>query len=223
MNYTAAQIMERETSLLAKGKKWCGLMGNAHVKTFENTPGVAELSGARSVYVFDQHNWMSSTEPQKGEMELDSEFIFSNGRQIFKGDVIYQIDPRLKTSLFEKPLEHSCSVYKEKLAHIVQPQIGLTTNDIDLAIKYLANLNVTELGNLFGFNESENLLDNTYNLVQDITPMNEKKPIEQNNTFSILLESYYSDKKSYILYLSKDQLLSFSANQQEAENQLHLT
>lgn len=134
MNYTAVQIMEREISLLPKGKKWCGLMGNAHVKTFENTLGVAELCGARSVYVFDHQDWMISTEPRKGEMDLDSEFIFSNGRQIFKGDVIYQTDPRIKTSLLEKPIEHPSSAYKEKLAHIIQPKIGLTTNDIELAI-----------------------------------------------------------------------------------------
>lgn len=217
MNYTAAQIMEREISLLPIGKKWCGLMGNTHVKTFENTIGVAEIFGARSVYVFDHQDWMDSTEPSKSEMELDSEFILSKGRQIFKGDVIYQTDPRLQQSLFEKPLEHSSSVYKEKLAHIVQPQMGLTTNEIDLAIKYLASLEVTELGKLFGFDGSKNGLDNSYYFVQKITPINEKKPIEQNNTFSISLESIYSNHESHILYLSRDQLLGFSTKQREID------
>ncbi|HAT8180065.1 TPA: hypothetical protein JA361_11510 [Legionella pneumophila] len=79
MNYTAAQIIEREINFLPKGKKWCGLMGNTHVKSFENTLGVAELFGARSVYIFDNQNWKSSSEPGKEKMELDSEFIFSKG------------------------------------------------------------------------------------------------------------------------------------------------
>ncbi|HIE3609195.1 TPA: membrane-targeted effector domain-containing toxin, partial [Legionella anisa] len=79
MNYTAAQIMKREIGFLSKGKKWCGFMGNTHVSTFENTPGVAELLDARSVYVFDQPQWTNSTQPFKGCVDCNGEYIYSSG------------------------------------------------------------------------------------------------------------------------------------------------
>ncbi|HAT1919920.1 TPA: membrane-targeted effector domain-containing toxin [Legionella pneumophila] len=213
MNYTAAQIMERESHSLSKGKKWCCLMGNVHVRTFENTLGVSELLGVRNVYIFDLPDWKNSTKPLKGEIELESEFIHSNGQQIFIGDVIYQTDPRFKTSLFDAQLEHPSSVYKEKLANMSQEKLQLTEKDVELAIRYLANLDIIELGKIFGLNEKE--LDKSYHFVEKITPVNPKKKIEQNTSFSILLESNYSTQKSYILYVSKDQLLQFSSMQKE--------
>lgn len=99
----------------------------------------------------------------------------------------------------------------------MQPKTGLTNHDIDLAIKYLASLDVIELGKLFGFDESAKALDNSYHFVEKITPANPRKAIEQNTAFSFLLEGTYSHQKSYTLYVSKDQLLEFSSKQKEID------
>ncbi|HIE3609438.1 TPA: hypothetical protein ACXLVE_003878, partial [Legionella anisa] len=132
---------------------------------------------------------------------------------IFKGDAIYELDPRVDTSLFE----HPTAIYKEKLAQVAQPKTKLTSDDIELAIKYFSRLEVTELGKLFGFKTSE--LDSSYHMVQKITPVNPQKTIEESNTFSFIIENNYSHMESYTVYLSKDQILSFSAKQKEIDLQ----
>ncbi|AWN75228.1 hypothetical protein DLD14_16095 [Legionella anisa] len=213
MNYTAAQIMEREIGFLPQGKKWCGFMGNAHVSTFENTPGVAELFDARSVYVFDQPQWMKSTQRLKSSVECNGEYIYSSGRAIFKGDAIYELDPRVDTSSYE----HPTAIYKEKFANAMQPKAKLTSNDMELAIKYLRGLHVTELGKLFGFKEPE--LDDSYHMVEKIIPVNPQKTIEQSSAFSFIIENNYSHMESYTVYLSKDRILSFAAKQKEIDLQ----
>lgn len=229
MNYTAANIMQREIHSLPPGKKWCAFMGNAHVNSFENTPGVSELLNARSVYIFDPPQWKTSQKPNEGSIELDSEYIIMNGRRIFKGDAIFELDPRSNaSSLLEKPSENTCSItssYKEKLEHIQSPESKLTAKK-ELAIKYLSNLEVAQIGEIFGFDDGE--LDDTYHFVKRITPANSNKPFEENNTFALVIESYYSDREPYTLYISKDQLLEFAAEQnkidlkQEDENQLNI-
>ncbi|QBS08669.1 hypothetical protein [Legionella israelensis] len=71
-------------------------------------------------------------------------------------------------------------------------------------------------------------MDDTYHFVKRITPANSNKPFEENNTFALVIESYYSDREPYTLYISKDQLLEFAAEQnkidlkQEDENQLNI-
>ncbi len=52
MNYMAYHIIQREQAA-AKGK-WCALIGNMHVQTQKNTPGVADLFTVRRVYVADK-------------------------------------------------------------------------------------------------------------------------------------------------------------------------
>lgn len=213
MNYTAAQIMQHEISALPLGKKWCGFMGNTHVNTYENTVGVAELSGARSVYIFDQPQWSESPKPHKSDIQLDSEFILPNRRQILRGDVIYEVDPRSSMSL-----HHNSVDYKDRLADIIHPQAKQTTIEIDLAVKYLARLDVLELGQQFGLNPAKELNDSYY-FVEKITPVNPNKSLEQNNTFSFLIESAYNTNPSYTLYLSREEVQDFAAKQKELESQ----
>lgn len=50
-NYIASQIIEKEH----KGR-WFALVGNAHLKNFQGIPGIAELTGARSVYICDNND-----------------------------------------------------------------------------------------------------------------------------------------------------------------------
>lgn len=51
MNYSAHQIMQREAAKLPQGKKWCAMMGSAHLIANKDVPGVHELMGARTVMV----------------------------------------------------------------------------------------------------------------------------------------------------------------------------
>ncbi|RUR09722.1 membrane-targeted effector domain-containing toxin [Legionella sp. km772] len=218
MNYTAAKIMEREISTLPKDKQWCAFMGNAHVNNFNNIPGVSELLGARSVFIFDNLDW--TTKPPKSSIDVNGAYIYAQGQQVFKGELVYQTDPRLTTVQFDKSSGQTCSIYKQKLNNLMTPETGLTANDLDLAVKYLANLNLKELVELFGFNSEG--LDNSYDLVQKLYPINEKKPIGENTVFSIIVESHYSGMQPYIFYLSKEQIMDFSAQQKEAEKRLQL-
>ncbi len=51
MNFTASKIIAREMAV--KKCKWMALMGLHHVKKQEGVTGMAELTGARSVRVYD--------------------------------------------------------------------------------------------------------------------------------------------------------------------------
>jgi hypothetical protein len=69
-SYTAQQIIQNECN---EGEKWVALMGNTHVNTWNNIPGVAELTGARSVYICVQEKEPVSikfNEPQVGDTAL---------------------------------------------------------------------------------------------------------------------------------------------------------
>jgi len=59
MNFTAFQIITKEME--NKNEKWFALMGNAHAKMYNNVIGVAELTGARSVYVSDNREDKKTT------------------------------------------------------------------------------------------------------------------------------------------------------------------
>lgn len=49
MNYAAKAIIEKESG----GRPWVALMGSAHMKTIDGVPGVGEIMGVPSVYVYD--------------------------------------------------------------------------------------------------------------------------------------------------------------------------
>lgn len=102
MNYTAHEIIKKEAG---SGEKWCALMGNTHVHSFKNVPGVAELTGARSVQIFDTgtHNKISgvtlNSSYKVGDVEL-------------KGDLVITQNPKESTFniLFQKEYEESIKI-----------------------------------------------------------------------------------------------------------------
>ncbi len=57
-NYTAYHIIIEETKNTGK---WFALVGNAHVKKYPNILGISELTGAQSVFIFDEYNSKNST------------------------------------------------------------------------------------------------------------------------------------------------------------------
>lgn len=62
MNYTAYKIIERE--MKGREGKWVSLMGNRHTKCDESVPGVAEMTGAKTVLVNEE----------KDRSEIDIQF-----------------------------------------------------------------------------------------------------------------------------------------------------
>lgn len=221
MNYTAAHIMEREINALAADQKWCALMGNAHVNSFSNTPGIAELLHTRSVYIFDKPQWQEENQPHKGRVEFESEYIVSNGQQVFQGDVIFELDPKSGASLLPEhpsadPLAMT-AIYKGKLANVQSAPVDFK-QEKKLAIQYLAGLKITELAKMFGFKESKlKELEGSYHFVQELYPFHKNKALQENNTFSLIIESSYSGMESYQRYISKNQLLEFAAKQKEID------
>ncbi|KTD67638.1 hypothetical protein Lsan_0297 [Legionella santicrucis] len=211
MNYTAAKIMQREISSLPPEKKWCGLMGNAHVSTFEDTPGITDIFGVRSVYVFDQQNWKNSDTRCKKVAEFNTESVILGGRDIFKGEAIFKIDPRSSTTslINSNPATRFRDFLDRNRSH--KP---LTTKQENLAIQYLASLKIDELCKHFGFNDKEIQHLSSYHFVDKITPVNLSKPKNENDTFCFQIEENHLRAKPYTLYVSKDKLIEFAALQQ---------
>ncbi|KTC96169.1 membrane-targeted effector domain-containing toxin [Legionella erythra] len=102
MNYTAHEIIKREAG---SDKKWCALMGNTHVHSFNNVPGVAELTGARSIQIFDTGKLCKTS-----GMNLNSSYLV--GDVELKGDLVITQNPKESTHkiLFQKEHEESIKI-----------------------------------------------------------------------------------------------------------------
>ncbi|KTD74648.1 membrane-targeted effector domain-containing toxin [Legionella waltersii] len=102
MNYTAYEIIKKETG---PGKKWFALMGNTHVHSFANVPGVAELTGARSVQIFDTGN-----NSKISEVNLNSSYKVGNVD--LQGDLVITQNPKESTFkiLFQKEHEEASKI-----------------------------------------------------------------------------------------------------------------
>jgi hypothetical protein len=101
MNYTASLIIKREMDL-SSGKKWCALMGNTHTNNYHNVPGVAELTGVRSIYVIDPNTKIEFEKSIKdNEVKYNDKYTHTDNQSIqFKGDVILVRHPSLDISIF---------------------------------------------------------------------------------------------------------------------------
>lgn len=218
MNYTAAKIIEREISSLSRGKTWCGLMGNTHVSTFENTPGITDIFGVRRVYIFDQQNWKNSKTPGKNVAKFNSESIILNGKDIFKGEAIFEIDPRSSTTSLVNP--NPTAIFRNLLKKD-RSHKTLTTEQENLAIQYLAGLKIEDLCQNFGFDEKEIPHLRSYHFAGELTPVNPSKPKNENDTFCFQIEANHLGLKPYTLYVSTDKLIEFATNIQKQKAQEH--
>lgn len=86
MNFTATNIIKREEEKKPKPEKWFALMGNSHVNECDEVPGVSELTGARSVFIFDSDKPKSSEKIVPADVKLNSSVTLD--RHVFAGDLI---------------------------------------------------------------------------------------------------------------------------------------
>ncbi|KTD44274.1 hypothetical protein [Legionella parisiensis] len=115
--------------------------------------------------------------------------------------------------------QEKSTILKEKLSDIRHP--ALTEDDLHLAVKYLAGLDIDKLGGEVGFGHTQYVgktLNTSYHFVEKITPC-EDKPIKENKKFTITLESNYSTDERYNVTLSREQVYEFAEKQKELEAQ----
>ncbi|KTD74816.1 hypothetical protein [Legionella waltersii] len=172
--------------------------------------------GVRSVYIFDQEGWLNSKAPQKAVLECDSEAVILGGRDLFRGDLVFKLDPKAGTESLVH--SHQTANFKESLESMRSTEPFSEVKE-KLAMDYLASLDIVDLCKQFGFNEKERQALSTYHVVEKLSPVNPRKTKEENNTFSFQIEGNYCSDKPYTLYVSKDQLLEFASRQQIIEQQ----
>lgn len=105
-NYGISQTISHEIG--GSNEKWFALLGNTHVNTFKNIPGVANITGAKSIYIADEKNWKAkkiaeNSLPSK-EVKLNSERVIDvmHEQVKFRGDAIITQHPLAKISLFKE-------------------------------------------------------------------------------------------------------------------------
>jgi len=100
MNYTTHEIIKQEQKLNSDGT-WLALMGNMHVHAQYDTPGVADLLGVPSLFIFDvsvdRKNPNIPTEVKYGNEDN------SYRGYTFKADVMIYAAPDKPLPLFDGP------------------------------------------------------------------------------------------------------------------------
>ncbi|VEB32896.1 hypothetical protein [Legionella cherrii] len=104
------------------------------------------------------------------------------------------------------------SMLKERLSDICHP---LTDEELERALKYLANLEILELGQQVGFasQNKDKTLSEAYHLIEKIIPCEQEKPIGENKKFAIFFQTNYATDEVYRVTLSKEQIQAFAEKQ----------
>ncbi|MCW8398559.1 hypothetical protein OQJ26_07105 [Legionella sp. PATHC038] len=116
----------------------------------------------------------------------------------------------------ESNLQAKSSMLKGKLSDICHP---LKDEDLERALKYLASLEILELGVQVGF-DSQNkgkTLSEAYHLIEKIIPCEQEKPIGENKKFAIFFQTNYATDEVYQVTLSKEQIQAFAEKQKELD------
>lgn len=116
----------------------------------------------------------------------------------------------------ETNLQAKNSMFKEKLSDICHP---LKDEDLERALRYLASLEILELGVQVGFDSQHKgeTLSEAYHLIEKIIPCEQEKPIGENKKFAIFFQTNYATDEVYKVTLSKEQIQAFAEKQKELD------
>ncbi|KTC92439.1 hypothetical protein OQJ15_11925 [Fluoribacter dumoffii] len=117
----------------------------------------------------------------------------------------------------ERSLQAKSNAIKERLSCICHPEQALTEEDLHRAITYLTNLDKKTLAKEIDFSGQHpgKMLNESYNVVEQINLTEQEKPINENKQFTICLETHYASDPPYVITLSKEQVREFSEKQKE--------
>lgn len=116
------------------------------------------------------------------------------------------------------------NAFKDRFSEICHR--GLSEEDINLAVRYLSDLDLRQLTKEIGFGRTQHRgvpLDGNYHMVENLYPCEEGLPLIENKNFTIILETDYSTDPSYKVVLSKSQIQEFAARQKDLEVQATYT
>ncbi len=117
MNYTAQVIINREQS--GHSGKWCALMGNTHVRQFSHIPGVADLTGARAVYVFDE-----AERNRLARMEVNASFVVDED-VTFRADLLIHNHPDNRSPSLSTALQSTSTLGSVAVMLATSPASGM--------------------------------------------------------------------------------------------------
>lgn len=105
-------------------------------------------------------------------------------------------------------VEESSSLFKSNTTFFPTPiqEQPITPDVLNAALTYLSNKDILSLAKMFSINN----IDDTYHLIENIKPVDASKLLNANMKFKITIESDYSDRPSYNITLSKDQIISYA-------------